>query len=312
MPKRTGKQYVFVLHGARANLPEVRHLVAWVREKGHEVTPMVTWEKGDATRFAREAAENGVTAVVAVGGDGTINEVVNGLVGTATPLGIIPLGTANDFARQVGIPDDPDHAMDVVLRAPATTIDVGELNGRAFLNVSTGGIAAETAADASPEVKARLGALAYAVAGLKKLRTLHPRRAWFSGPGFEYRGEYLTFAVGNGRATGGGTLITPRASVCDGLLDVCIIGPMPRSEVAGAYLMVKRGEHLEHEAVRYAQLPELVVEAQRPLAVNLDGEPMHSRRLHYRARPRALRIHLPAVEGETPPPAGNLMRADCA
>src|SRR5690349_24968683 len=123
---RPTPHYVFVLHGARANLPEVRHLVGWVRDKGIQATPRVTWEAGDATRFAQEATRAGATAVIAVGGDGTVNEVVNGLVGTQTPLGVIPVGTANDFARQMGIPDDPDHAMDVILRRPAQAMDVGE------------------------------------------------------------------------------------------------------------------------------------------------------------------------------------------
>src|SRR4051812_33692979 len=199
------RHFVFVLHGARANLPEVRHLIGWVRDKGIQVTPRVTWEAGDATLFAREAVRDGASTVIAVGGDGTVNEVVNGLVGSGVPLGVIPIGTANDFARQAGIPDDPNHAMDVILRQPPRAMDVGEVNGRAFLNVSTGGVGAETTAETSPASKERLGSFAYALTGMKKLGGLRPRRGWFSGPGFEYRGDWLLFAVGNGRSTGGGT-----------------------------------------------------------------------------------------------------------
>ena len=292
--------FVFVLHGARANLPEVRHLVGWVRDKGIRVTPRVTWEAGDATRFAQEASREGATVVVAVGGDGTVNEVVNGLVNTGTPLGVIPVGTANDFARQMGIPDDLDHAMDVILRQPARAMDVGEVNGRAFLNVSTGGVGAETTAETSSAAKERLGPLAYALTGVKKLGGLRPRRGWFSGPGFEFRGDWLLFAVGNGRATGGGTAITPHASVRDGLLDVCVVEAVPRAEFARLALLVRKGEHLGHPAVRYAQLPELTIESSRSMAVNVDGEPVNARRLLYRAVKGGLLVHLP--DFVEPPP----------
>lgn len=291
------RHLIFVLHGARANFPEVRHLVSWVRDKGIQVTPRVTWEAGDATRFAQEAVRDGASAVVAIGGDGTVNEVVNGLVGTGVPLGVIPVGTANDFARQAGIPSDPDHAMDIILRQPARAMDLGEVNGRVFLNVSTGGVGAETTAETTAASKERLGSFAYALTGMKKLGGLRPRRGWFSGPDFEYRGEWLLFAVGNGRSTGGGTAITPHASVTDGLLDVCIVEAVPRAEFARLTLLVRRGEHLGHPAVRYAQLPELTVESSRSISVNVDGEPVNSRRLHYRAIAGGLMVHLPPETG---------------
>ena len=295
MPAKS-PHYVFVLHGARANLPEVRHVVGWVRDKGIIVSPRVTWEEGDATRFAQQAVRDGATAVVAVGGDGTVNEVVNGLVGSRVPLGVIPIGTANDFARQVGIPMHADQAMDIILRQPARAMDLGEVNGRAFLNVSTGGVGAETTAETSPAAKERLGSLAYALTGMKKLGGLRPRRGWFFGPGFEFRGDWLLFAVGNGRVTGGGTAITPHASVTDGLLDICVIEAMPRGEFARLALLVRKGEHLGHPAVRYAQVPELTIESARAISVNVDGEPVNARRLVYRAIPGGLMVHLPQAE----------------
>ena len=121
---------MLIMHGQRSDQDALRHLVSWVRAKGHSVDPRVTWEPGDGIRFARDGAARGVDAVIAVGGDGTVNEVVNGLDGSDVPLGIIPLGTANDFARQVGIPDDADHAMDVVLLKEPLRMDTASLNGR--------------------------------------------------------------------------------------------------------------------------------------------------------------------------------------
>jgi lipid kinase YegS len=292
------RHLALILHGERAFLPAVRHLVSWVREKGHVVTPRVTWEPGDGVTFAREMAERGVDAVIACGGDGTANEVLNGLGGTDVPMGIIPLGTANDFARQVGIPIDADHAMDVVLQREPTRIDTASLNGRRFLNVSTAGMGAEATAETPPSAKRALGPLAYAITALRKLASLEPRRGRFTGPGFSLDTDFLLFAVGNARATGGGSLITPEASVEDGLLDVCIVEAMPAREFARVALRLKRGEHLEEEGVHYVKLPRIRIESPTAITVNVDGESSELATLEYRARRCDLLIHLPHLPGE--------------
>src|SRR3954469_23306502 len=177
-----GKHIALILHGARAGREGVRHLVDWVRAKGHFVEPLVTFEAGEATAQAADAARRGVDVVAAAGGDGTINEVVNGLDGYDVPLGIIPLGTANDFARQVGIPADADHAMDVILQPKPRRLDTGSLNGRRFLNVLTAGVGAEATAETPAEMKESLGPLAYAVSGVRKFADFEPYRASFRGP----------------------------------------------------------------------------------------------------------------------------------
>src|SRR6266550_2846972 len=198
------KHIVLVVHGARADRADVRHLVNWVREKGHFVEPHATFELGEAGAIASDAARRGVDVVVAAGGDGTLNEVVNGLDGYDLPLVVIPVGTANDFARQVGIPADADHAMDVILQRKPRRLDTASLNGRRFLNVSTGGVGAEATAETPAEVKESLGPLAYAISGLRKLADFQPQYARFAGDGFQYEGEFLMFAVGLTRSTGGG------------------------------------------------------------------------------------------------------------
>src|SRR6478735_4528639 len=220
------KHIALIIHGSRAERGDLRHLISWVRGKGHLVEPLVTFEAGETASLAAAAARRGVDVVAAVGGDGTVNEVVNGLDGYDVPLGIIPVGTANDFARQVGIPADADHAMDVILQRKPTRLDTASLNGRRFLNVSTGGVGAEATAETPPEVKASLGPVAYAISGLRKLADFPAARARFTGDNFEYEGEFLMFAVGLTRSTGGGTMVTPMASAVDGLFDLCIVEGM--------------------------------------------------------------------------------------
>ena len=158
MPTR--KHFTYVVHGARADRPELRQMVSWVRQRGHAVDVHITWNAGDGEALASAAADRGTDAVIACGGDGTLNEVANGLDGRDVPLGVVPLGTANDFARQTGIPEDADHAMDVILRRNPVRIDTASMNGRRFLNVSTGGVGAEATAETPADFKASLGPLA--------------------------------------------------------------------------------------------------------------------------------------------------------
>jgi lipid kinase YegS len=300
-----GRTYDLVIHGARADDPDVRAAAEWARAIGHRIRAQVTWEPGDARRFAATAAARGTDAVLAVGGDGTVNEVVNGLLGTDVPLGILPVGTANDFARQTGIPQDARAALELVVERPAVAVDLGTLNGRAFLNVSSAGLGAETTAETGAVAKGMLGPLAYAITGVRKLAgEMEPRRAHFRGPGLDREVEFLHFAVGNARATGGGTVITPLARLDDGLLDVCVVEPMALGAFAGLLLELRRGEHLERDGVLYAQLPWIEIESETPLTVNLDGEPQSIARLEYRVLSKALRVHVAHLPGEDPGAAG--------
>lgn len=287
-----------VVHGGRTDRPDFRHMVNWVRERGHYVDVRVTFERGDAAALARRAAAEGADVVVAVGGDGTVNEAVNGLDGYDTPLGVVPLGTANDFARQAGIPADADHAMDVILLRKPVRIDTASLNGRRFLNVSSGGIGAEATVETPPEIKESIGHLAYAISGLRKLADFEPNHGVFRGGGYVLECDFLMFAVGSAMATGGGTLVTPHASTTDGLLDLCVVERMGRREFARTVMRLRRGEHVGEEGVHYVRLPTLTIEGARPISVNVDGEVSDAHRLEYRARPKDLWVHVVHRPGE--------------
>ena len=292
------KHIALIIHGARAERGDVRHLVNWVRAKGHLVETLTTYEPGEASKIAAESAHRGVDVVVAAGGDGTLNEVVNGLDGYDVPLGIIPVGTANDFARQVGIPPDADHAMDVILQRKPRRLDTASLNGRRFLNVSVGGVGAEATAETPAEVKESLGPVAYAISGMRKLAEFRAGCGRFTGDGFSFEGEFLMFAVGLTRQTGGGTMVTPMASAVDGLLDVCIVERMSRKEFARIALCVRRGDHVGRPGVHYGQVAAVTIETMEPIAVNVDGEFCNAKTLTYRARARDLWVHVAHLPGE--------------
>lgn len=300
MPVR--KHIAMVVHGSRADRADFRHLCTWVRNRGHHLTVHFTFERGDAEHLARNAAVAGADVVCAAGGDGTLNEVVNGLDGYDTPLGVIPLGTANDFAQQAGIPEDVNHAMDVILRRKPVRIDTASLNGRRFLNVSTGGIGAEATAETPSHFKETMGGIAYAITGLRKLADYTPSRGVFRSGGFVLEREFLLFAIGSARSSGGGTMVTPHASMTDGLLDLCIVENMSRREFARTVLRLRKGEHVGGAGVHYVRVPDLTIEGTKPISVNVDGEVSGATKLDYRARPRDLNVHVMHVPGEPPPP----------
>ena len=292
------KTIALVIKGSRSDDPALRELVQEVRALGIRVRPRVTFELGDAASFAREEADRGAAAVVAVGGDGTINEVLNGLSGRDTPMGIIPLGTANDFARQVGIPEDVRHAMDLILFGTPVRLDTAEVNGRRFLNVSAGGIGADATAETGAEAKERLGPLAYAFTGIKKLVTLESLPLRLESPALNGEARVLLFFVGNARRSGGGMPVTPLASPNDGMLDVCIIEEMGRADLARLALKVRRGEHVGEPGVLYFRTPWLTMRSAEPVHVNVDGERISATVLEYRARPRDLWLYAPEPDAE--------------
>jgi diacylglycerol kinase (ATP) len=295
------KHLTYIVHGARADRADLHQMVSWVRQRGHAVDVRVTWDAGEGEWLTAQAADRGTDVVIACGGDGTLNEVVNGLDGRDIPLGVVPLGTANDFARQTGIPEEANHAMDVILRCKPVRIDTASMNGRRFLNVSTGGMGAEATAETPADFKASLGPLAYAITAIRKLAGDQVRHASFASAGFELDVDFLAFAVGSARVTGGGTIMTPDASVTDGLLDLCVVEAMSRRDFARLSLRIKDGEHVGLPGVHYAQLPWLKVTGTQPLSVNLDGEGLEAQVCDYRARRADLLVHVHHLPGEEVP-----------
>jgi diacylglycerol kinase (ATP) len=281
-----------------AVVEELRNVVQVLRAGGHRVSPRMTFGTFDAVRFARAAARRHADVVLAAGGDGTVNEVVNGLVQCdwQPRLGVVPIGTANDFANTLGIPESVWDAIDVALRGRASAVDVGEVNGRKFINVSSGGFGADVTGSASQEAKRRLGKLAYLLTGARKLVELKPARACFVGDtGVIHDGEFIFFAVGNARQTGGGQLVTPRAELGDSKLDVVIVPALARLDFLALLPELRAGTHLDSPDVIYVQTRRLEVSAEQPMRVNADGEAVRARRFSYRILERPLSVMQPWV-----------------
>ncbi len=289
--KSRGKKVRLILNGKAAGNEAVRAAVNRQRAAGHAIEVSVTWEKGDARRFAAQAGA--ADLVIAAGGDGTLNEVVHGLMDLsqiARPvLGIVALGTANDFATGCGIPPDPEQAMALCMEGTAVPVDVGKANEYWFLNAVSIGFGAEITATTPPELKRALGPVAYTVMGAILATNLHPYQGRLILPDRELTGSGLVAIVGNGRQTGGGIRVTPRAHIDDGLLDVLVVRDIPPRA-----LLTAAGElqalSPDGEYVSYWQVPWAEVQTDKPIPVNLDGEPVRFSSVRYEAVSRAIQL----------------------
>ena len=228
--KPRSKRVHLILNGKVAGNDVLRAAVARQRAAGHRIEVRVTWEMGDARRFVSEAGEGDL--VIAAGGDGTLNEVLHGLMDlsedTRPILGIVPLGTANDFAIGCGIPRDPAKALALCMKGEAVPIDIGKANDHWFINAASSGFGAAITATTSPELKRLLGPAAYTVMGAILAINVHHYQGKLILPGREIAGSGPVAIVGNGRQTGGGIQVAPHACIDDGLLDVLVRSRRPR------------------------------------------------------------------------------------
>ncbi|KES25503.1 MULTISPECIES: lipid kinase YegS [unclassified Pseudomonas] len=284
---------MLILHGKQAANDEVRAAVLARREAGWRLDVRVTWEEGDAERLVGEALAAGYPTLVAGGGDGTARAVAEALyrADAEASLALLPLGTANDFARAAGIPLEPAAALGLLEEA-ARPIDLGEVEGRIFLNMATGGFGSTVTANTSEDLKKALGGAAYLLTGISRFSEVHSAEGHFRGPGFDWQGEFLALGIGNGRQAGGGHPLCAQALADDGLLDVSIL-PAPGDMLSALGSLLGSGGGLQELFVR-ARLPWLELEAGEGLAINLDGEPLQTSRARFEVRPAALRLHLPA------------------
>lgn len=287
------RKALLILHGKQALNEEVRTAVEEKREQGWELAVRLTWEAGDAQRMVQEALAAGFTRLIAGGGDGTLRDIAEALAAQAdqASLVLLPLGTANDFARAAGVSLVPREAL-ALLDVPAQPIDLGEVGGQVFLNMATGGFGSQVTANTSEDLKKMLGGAAYLFTGLSRFSELHAAYGELQGPDFHWHGQLLALGIGNGRQAGGGHELCPQALVNDGLLDISIL-PAPQDVVGTLKDLLVDGWGIDNMFVR-ARLPWVEIKVSEGLYINLDGEPLEGESLRFSVRPSALRVHLPA------------------
>jgi len=235
-----------------------------------------------------------IDAVIVGGGDGTLNAAAPGLMQTSLPLGILPLGTANDFARTLGIPASLEQAVKIIADGQLRAVDLGEVNQHLFLNVSSIGFSAELAHNLTAESKKRWGVGGYALAALRLLRQSRPFSATLVHQGQRVAIKTVQVSVGNGRFYGGGMTVEQRAAPDDGLLDVYSLELQHSWQLIALLPFLRRGTHGRWRNVRAFSTTELTIETRRPHYINADGEIVGQTPAHFRLLTRALRVYAPA------------------
>ena len=259
-----------------------------------------------------ELLERGARRVLVGGGDGTVSLAASRLLGRDVTLGVLPLGTGNDFARSLGIPDSVEAAVDVIVQGYTARVDVGLANGRPFLNAASMGLATAIARRLTKRLKQRAGKLAYPVAAAAELWEIHPFRVRMRADTQQVELMALQLVVGNGRYHGAGNMVAPDATLDDRRLHVYAI-EAPSAEagregtglghlqdistLARIALKLRRGEHVEHPHVTLLRTSRLYVETDPVLDVNADGENTGRTPTLFEVRPAALRVYAPPPPG---------------
>jgi len=280
-----------VAGGGRAyrKIPEIRRIM---KKKLIDYKIFITKYAGHGKILARKAALSGFKVVVAVGGDGTVLEVVNGIKGTPAALGVIPVGTGNDFARFFHIPKKIEKAIDVLIMGNVKVIDAALINGiLTFGNIASTGIASETAALAVRFKKFLSGIWAYLVALLNVLFRYKPYSVKIKMDGKEIKKDITIFAAGVLSYYAGGIKLLPGADPHDGCLDVMIVGRVNKLKILVLLPLVIFGKHVHLKSlVETYRTKKVEIEADKEIPITVDGEILYSSKIEIKVEENAIKL----------------------
>ena len=264
---------------------------------------LISQEPGQLGALAEHAIEGGAKLLVVIGGDGSVNEVVNGVVGALdVELAVIPRGTGWDFVRTYGIPRDLDRAIAIALHGDVREIDLGVVGFRTwagaearshFANVASAGISGAIAKRANETSKKLGGKISYYWSTLAVFARWQTGDMRVSVDGEIRSGKMIDAMVANGRFLGGGMMLLPEAEPDDGLLDVLLIGDITKRDLAFTLPKSYRGKHLPHPRLEVLRGRVVTVDADEPLPIELDGEQPGTTPARFEVVPRAVRLRVP-------------------
>ena len=258
-----------IIFNPKARSEKSRDLASALREVAPEARLMMTTGPGDARRLAAEAAREGFRIVAAAGGDGTVNEVANGLAGSEAALGVLPIGTMNVFSKEHDLPEKLDEAWAVIRAGNLREIDLLAANGTHFIQLAGVGLDAQVVKETTWESKKNLGPLSYLISAAQIAARTPPKLIIEAG-GKISEGSFVL--IGNGRYYGAKIVLFPKARVDDGMLDVLIFKNIGYLDIAKYLAGILVGRHTGMDGVEYFQVSEATVRSAEEVPVEVDGE----------------------------------------
>lgn len=285
--------YAFILNPTAGNgyaKQVMKQIAGMLDEWRMEYRFLETTAPGDATKIAGKLVDNPeISAVIAVGGDGTASEVAAGLVGTGKTMGIIPAGTGNDFIKTVRIPKDPSAAMKFMLDRPPRPVDTGEINGSFFLNVCGTGFDVTVLECAEEKKKKYRGLMPYFLGLLQAIHVYEPSKLQIVFNERDENGEYLVCSIANGKFIGGGIPICPEANVHDGKLDLVMIRNVPRWRIPFYLPGLMMSKDLSFRITEHVKTNAVTIRG-KGLKFNIDGEIQRMDEASFIIRPESLML----------------------
>jgi diacylglycerol kinase (ATP) len=273
----------------------LREALEVMRRGGVELDVQESRDAEHLLALARRAAAEKPDAVISLGGDGTHHYVLNGIVGSEIPLGIIPCGSGNDFAKGLGIPTQARAAAEVLRSGNIRRVDLGRAGNTFYGCIAGAGLDSVVTRYANERVRRLRGSWAYAWSILRCLKSYRPEPLKIISDVQEFSGEVIFAVVGNNVSYGGGIHLTPRAKLDDGLLDVCIVPYMGKLEFLRWVPRAYRGEHLKHPRIIYFQARRVSLSTTSRLELFGDGEFMQELPATIEIAPRVLPVIVPVT-----------------
>lgn len=260
--------------GREAFKKHIGDVLETLERAGYETSCHATTCEGDATTAAKVAVEREFDLIVAVGGDGTLNEVIAGVSPFAKrpKIGLIPMGTTNDFARALKIPRDVDKALEIIVKGDTIPVDVGTMNDRHFINIAGGGRMTELTYDVPSKLKSVLGQLAYYLKGIEMLPSIHASHVRIEYDGEVFDDEAMMFLIGLTNSVGGFEKLAPGSSLNDGKFTLLILKKCNIAEFIRIVTLASRGDHLDDPLVIASKAQKIKVTSSEEVLLNLDGE----------------------------------------
>ncbi|MHB8066082.1 MAG: diacylglycerol/lipid kinase family protein, partial [Ruminiclostridium sp.] len=297
-------KHIFIINpiaGKGRSLELIPFIEECFKDKAEEFIIRVTDYPGHATEIAKEYSTVGKCKIYSVGGDGTVNEIVNGIAGTESSLGVIPTGSGNDFLRSFQSKGDIEAMIINTINGQEKCIDLAKVNDKYFINISSIGFDADVVfnADKFKKVPGITGSMAYLISIVYTVFKKKICNVKIDIDGKKLELKLLLAAVANGKYYGGGIIPTPDAKIDDGLFDICLVTEMSRIQILRLFPKYVKGLHAQLKQVSFYRGKKISIQSEEDLCLNIDGEILTAQVMIFEILENAIKVIFPVGEGAT-------------